>query len=452
MENITVAHLKTKVAYQEITADYCCDCEVCKKQTRNKFSIKHHKLNAVKINYSELGTHKRFTWILSELGKYSLSQEVIIPTPDLVVFNKSRPQYLIQYIKDSIKYITSGDKLGLTEILKSYTKIVRNRKKEEKPGVKTGENIGKEIALLRYTVNNKENENLDETPEAEDGPLRILSEKEFFDFMYERAGSTTWRNVVYIQTIVKSRSGFGNIINKVYNSPGVARLEELKESMNTDNDEMLMYNDIDTYCEKICRRIDAFLHFCSNLELVNMKVEFTQDDLGKIWFTYATEVYVRHIEMPKQLSNEQGRLSEQEVAALNAELDERIPKCVGKLKFEEYSESMMKIYKSIKEKADIERVLKAKPIMYTDNDLIHRLQTKHMWIKNPEQAKKPNRKADLSFDPRNTARAKQRFDLMKSFSRNDDFFPTNYMKRKEWIFTPSPEPSFSNKSAYLLKH
>ena len=77
----------------------------------------------------------------------------------------------------------------MTEILKSYTKVVRNRKKEDKPGVKPTELYGKEIALLRYTVNNQENDNLDETPEIEDGPLRVLSEKEFFDFMYERSGS-----------------------------------------------------------------------------------------------------------------------------------------------------------------------------------------------------------------------------------------------------------------------
>ena len=162
---------------------------MCSKQAQGKIiPLSQRKIKPLP-NYSLLGQRKRFTWLLSELGKHSLKQEVCIPTPDIVVFNKSRPLYLLQCPKDMLKYITSGDKLGLTEILKSYTKVVRNRKKEDKPGVKPTELYGKEIALLRYTVNNQENDNLDETPEIEDGPLRVLSEKEFFDFMYERSGS-----------------------------------------------------------------------------------------------------------------------------------------------------------------------------------------------------------------------------------------------------------------------
>ena len=443
-----IVHSKDMI-HEKVIDNFSCLCAVCNKQSHGKISPRKIKKHFLKVNYKELGERKRFTWLLNELGKQSLTQDISLATPDAVVFNKCRPLYLIQCTKDTIKYITSGDKLGLTEILKSYTKVVRNRKKEEKPGIKSTETYGKEIALLRYTMNNKENDNLDDTPEVEDGPLRVLSEKEFFDFMYERAGSVIWKNIVYIQTIVKCKSGIANIITIIYNTPVVKNLVDLEKSLKHHNDESLMFSNPQAYCELLCKRIDAFLHFNSSMEILQMKAEFSQDDLGKIWLTYTQELYIRHIIMPKKLSNEQGKLTQQELAALNAELDERIPKCIGKAKYEQYTALMQDIYKNAKNKADIDRVLQAKPISYANVELIQRLQTKNTWIKKPSKISS----SKGEFDPRNVARAKQRFDLMKSYSKNDDFFPTNYMQRREWIFTPnkSPEPAPRNKSSFTIR-
>ena len=444
-----------KATYHEVTSDFYCPCSVCSKQVRGKIIEPDDPTKHIRINYESLGVHRRFTWVLSELGRQSLTREVILPTPDIVVFNKCRPIYLIQSQKDSIKYITSGDKLSLTEILKSYTKVVRNRKKEDKPGVKPTEVYGKEIALLRYTAENKDNENLDETPEVEDGPLRVLSEKEFFDFMYERAGSPKWKNIVYIQTVVKCKTGFGNIINVHYTTPQELDIPGLNKALDTRSDESLMQSDPKMYCEMMCVRIDALFHFNASLEILNMKAEFSQDDLGKIWFTHVTDFYVRHVKMPKKLSNEQGKMTNLEILALNAELDERVSRCVGKPKYEEYSSIMNSIYKNIKIKADVDRVLESKPISYVDVDLIEQLQNKHSWIKHPTSTEKSIKKRDMSFDPRNSQRAKLRFEMMKSYSKNRDFFPTNFIQIKEWIFTPnsgSPEPTKLNKSALSVKH
>lgn len=444
---------RNKPSYTGIIPEFHCDCLVCQKQARSKYVYKLTEKNEKKINYSEISERKRFTWILMELGKLSMGQDIYIPTPDIVVFNKSRPHYLIQYYKDLLKYVPSGDKLGLTEILKSYTKIVRNRKKEEKPGIKSSEINNKDIGLLRYTAQSKENDNLDETPEIEDGPVRVLSEKEFFDFMYERVGSSIWKNVVYIQTVLKCKSGMPDIITVVYNTPQTKDLEDLKGSFAANHDEILMTQHPHRYCELLCKRIDALLHFNSSLEILNIKAEFSKDDLGKIWFTYATEIYVRKVIMPKKLSNEQGKLTQDELNSLNSELDERIPMCVGKPKYEEYSTIMKNIYTKAKNKADVERVLQAKPISYADVDLIARLQTKHTWTqKNSVIANTANPLAD--FDPRNANRAKERFDLMKSYSRNHDFFPTSYIQRREWIFTPSKSPDLKsrNKSSFTIKN
>ncbi|OMJ92500.1 hypothetical protein SteCoe_4740 [Stentor coeruleus] len=438
--------------YNQCVADFSCECSVCKKQARGKAELP--KIKSLKTTHRNIGTRKRFIWLLAELGIQSLTHEVAIPTPEVVVFGKCRPQFLIQSSNHLLKYSTSGDKLRLTEILKSYTKIVRNRKKEEKPGVKSSEPYGKEIALLRYTLNNKDNDSIDETPEYENGPLRVLSEKEFFDFMYERAGSNLWKNIVYIQTVIKCKTGIGDVISINYSTAKPMNLDDLKSALVYDADEKIMSNDNISYCQLICKRIDALMHFYSRLEILHMKAEFCQDDLGKIWFMYATDICVRQVNMPKQLTNEQGKLTEEELAALNADLDERITQCSGKPKFEEYSNKMIGIYHNVKEKADVDRVLTAKPVCYVDNNLIQELQTRHTWIKNNpiirKSAFKMNRDKS-SFDPRNTSRTKQRFELIKNYSKNEDFFPTNYTQRREWIYTPTPEPNLRNKSSFILR-
>lgn len=440
--------------YQLVACNFFCNCTVCYSQARDKINLNRENFQ-LKTDYSSIGEKKRFTWLLCELGKHSLTQDVAIPTPDLVVFNKSRPCFLLQSTKDTIKYITSIEKLGLTDILKNYTKIVRARKKEEKPGVKPVDPHRKEIGLLRYTVKNKENDNLDETPEIEEGPLRVLGEKEFFDLMYERAGSAAWRNVVYIQTVVRCRTGIADeIITVEYMTPLDKNLEDLKKSFNTTNDESLMGTDPQQYCELLCKRIDAFMHYNSNLEVVHMKAEFSVDDFGKIWLTYVMELYVNKIVMPQKLSNKQGELTKKEIEAMNAELDKRIIECQGKAKFEEYNVIMTGIFNNAKQKADIHRVLTAKPISYMNADLIRKLQTQHMPSIKATEIEKKDFSRPSSFDSRNITRTRQRIEFVKSYSKGNEFFPTSYIQRKEWIFTPtgrSPELVPRNKSSFSMR-
>jgi hypothetical protein len=76
--------------------------------------------------------------------------------------------------------------------------------------------VGKEIVLMRHTHNDADNDDL--TVTDEEGPLRVMNEKDFFDLMmYQRSGSTIWRKIVYMQSVVKSRMGIGEsyIINYV---------------------------------------------------------------------------------------------------------------------------------------------------------------------------------------------------------------------------------------------
>ncbi|OMJ78751.1 hypothetical protein SteCoe_21362 [Stentor coeruleus] len=443
--------------FTAIGDEACCACSICQKAIKLISNTNTDKTHTSELAYKEHLIHRRFTWLLSELGRHSFTHEILIPTPEIVFFRNCRPHFLIESSHHSLKYITSGDKLRLTEILKNYTKIVRNRKKEEKPGVKTLENYGKEICILRYTLNHKGNENkiLDEAPEYENGPMRILSEKEFFDFMYERPGSNVWKNIVYIQTIVKCKTGIGNIITIHYKTLKPMNINDLQSSIDHKNDDKLMYSNPNNYCELLCKRIDALLHFYSDLEILNMKAEFTQDDLGKIWLTYANEIYVGHVDMPKPKSNKISKYTYEDMVAINEDLEKKVNKCTGKMKYEEYSSQMMDIYNNIKEKTQVDRVLSAKPICYKDLELMQSLETKHVWDRSGSISRKASkkRKKEQGFDPRNSGRTKKRFELIKSHSNNYDFFPTNYVQRKVWIFTScsaSPENKMKSKRSGVL--
>lgn len=434
-----------------------CACSICQKALKLKPNSNPDLSSTPQTACKEHLTRRHFTWLLSELGRHSSAHEILIPTPEIVFFHNCRPHFLIEWTCHSIKLITSGDKLRLTEILKNYTKIVRNRKKEEKPGVKTSENYGKEICVLRYTLNHKGNENkiLDEAPEYENGPLRILSEKEFFNFMYERPGSNFWKNIVYIQTIVKCKTGIGNVITIHYKTQKPMDINELQSSIDHKNDDKLMHLNPSKYCELLCKRIDSLLHFHSNLEILSMKAEFTQDDLGKIWLTYINEIYVGHVDMPKPKSNKLNKFTYEDMVAINEDLENKVSKCAGKMKYEEYSSQMMDIYNSIKEKTQVDRVLSAKPACYKDLELMQSLEMKHVWDRSGSVSRKASkkRKKEQGFDPRNSGRTKKRFELIKSNSNNYDFFPTSYVQRKEWIFTSSsasPENKMKSKMSGIL--
>jgi hypothetical protein len=58
--------------------------------------------------------------------------------------------------------------------------------------------IGKECILLRYTASD-DAENFEMTVDDEEGPIRVMSDKEFFELMmYNRSGSEIWRKIVYM--------------------------------------------------------------------------------------------------------------------------------------------------------------------------------------------------------------------------------------------------------------
>lgn len=81
---------------------------------------------------------------------------------------------------------------------------------------------------MRYTVGDKEVTDI-LRPTDENGPLRVMQETEFFDMLtYDRPGTSTWKPVVYLQTVVKSKLGMGQIFEFEYTSEIESGIEEIQ--------------------------------------------------------------------------------------------------------------------------------------------------------------------------------------------------------------------------------
>jgi len=48
------------------------------------------------------------------------------------------------------------------------------------------------------------------------------------------------------------------------------------------------------YCYKQCLKMCYYLQMVRSREVLQMKVEFHQDDNKNIWFTYASDIHFRH--------------------------------------------------------------------------------------------------------------------------------------------------------------
>lgn len=56
-----------------------------------------------------------------------------------------------------------------------------------------------------------------------------------------------------------------------------------------------MYENPKEYCLILCRRIAFFLAIFDKVELIRMEAEFSRDDNGKVWFTYAKKILVEPV-------------------------------------------------------------------------------------------------------------------------------------------------------------
>jgi hypothetical protein len=56
---------------------------------------------------------------------------------------------------------------------------------------------GKEMVLLRYTTDDRKENDFNLSPKDEEGPLRVMEENEFYNLAYGR-GKASWKTIVYV--------------------------------------------------------------------------------------------------------------------------------------------------------------------------------------------------------------------------------------------------------------
>jgi hypothetical protein len=171
----------------------------------------------------------------------------------------------------------------------------------------------KDIALLRRCDKDRDNQ------------LHILSIREFNQLFAMRQNDPEWRRIVYVQANVKAKMGIGRKINFLFLydmykeqneenvSPNVSlagsprkgspknspkRGQKPFESSNIDFlekqiDDLSTICDEQQLCYQYCLRIGYYLQKVHGIDLLKMNCEFTVDDDGVMFFTYAFNIFIR---------------------------------------------------------------------------------------------------------------------------------------------------------------
>lgn len=131
--------------------------------------------------------------MLEKIGEISQENVIKLNIPETVFFRKGKGAFLLGCSRDrSLKIIKTGEKLKNHEIMKSFTNIVRNRRKEDSPTKSKSQSsqnqinqqeYGKEIALVRLMSKDKDNDMVDIAPIDEEGPIRVMVELDFMNLM-----------------------------------------------------------------------------------------------------------------------------------------------------------------------------------------------------------------------------------------------------------------------------
>ncbi|CAG9334758.1 unnamed protein product [Blepharisma stoltei] len=371
---------RAKFHVERSTAKFTCTCHICEIQIKGKY---HTPLSIENPPDTPVGDLKSFSWLLEKIGELSIDNLCKINIPDTVIFRKGKAAFLIQSSKDSsIKYTKTGEKLKNHEIMKSFTNIVRNRRKDESPtrprdsqSLISTQEYGKEIAVVRHMAKDKDNDQSEISPKDEEGPIRVMLEIDFMNLMWERSGSNFWKTISYIQTVLKCGKGIGEsfLYNfLVKNKEDSQIIEEIKYSIvdNEEDEERMINQCIDKYCQLICERIVYFIATNFHILICKMQVEFLKDDDGKIWIIYANNIFVREmtaineektepIQIDAFTDNTRNRLIEDLEAVAKGQKNKRT---------EKLSTQMAKQFDYIKEASGISKLYEpTKPDMLTNN-------------------------------------------------------------------------------------
>jgi hypothetical protein len=62
-----------------------------------------------------------------------------------------------------------------------------------------------------------------------------------------------------------------------------------------DDLDLLRDNKLEEYCRKQCLKICYYVKQTKKLEILQMNCEFSKDDTGNIWFTFADKIHFRRM-------------------------------------------------------------------------------------------------------------------------------------------------------------
>ncbi|CDW75762.1 UNKNOWN [Stylonychia lemnae] len=158
-----------------------------------------------------------------------------------------------------------------------------------------------------------------------DGCVKVENESEFISEFRRRANDPFWKSLECIQTCVKSKVGLGKHIfipfkvevkNKEhinqeieYQFDLIGKREEQKViddaqfhgiiqtnfEIQKEVEEILRRIDPHSYCQRQALKIGYYIQQIYQMEVIQMDLDFFQDDNGKIWLFYAKNVTVRHM-------------------------------------------------------------------------------------------------------------------------------------------------------------
>lgn len=354
---------------EAVISPFLCLCSICERQRKGKMPSLVLQSSAEDIYAKQHGQKKSFTWILEKLGEISSLTIVKFNVPETVVYRKGGASFMVVQNRDnSLRMISSKNRLRNSEIQKAFSMITKQRKREtsshQMRGSKTlnfdiFDQYGKETVLVRYMNSSKENFPPFD-PADEEGPLRVMLEQEFANLMYERGGSIVWKTISYIQTVVKCKLGISQTIEVCY------YFSDDVKSMKQPNFEFEIYEeelgttDHYEYCLLQCKKFAFFLYVFCHKKLLKIDAEFIRDDNGKIWFVYAAEIFLEDrdiLEDEKELLFKHVDLDSKNSAEVSAAIQIYKDKKV-KFKHELRMKARMEeYYQSIKDKLGISSLL-----------------------------------------------------------------------------------------------
>jgi hypothetical protein len=95
-------------------------------------------------------------------------------------------------------------------------------------------------------------------------------------------------------------AGDAGAVHLVDNNYNIEALEVEYKYKQFGSDQELMKTQPINYCLKVCHKIGFYIQEFFEMQILRMNVEFYQDENGKIWFFYASDIFAREMKKPSR--------------------------------------------------------------------------------------------------------------------------------------------------------